>query len=161
MLRSGTDSTVAGGAGDGLACAGSREQPERTTDRIATARVPRKVTLGGVLELGMLLSQVTDKQRSRLGLSPLLAHTLVAVRPVVGRPYQDGQDAHTNEQLGDVKPTHGLVSAPIITQGSTDGACQLRIRSSTAAASTWPQNPLNSRKRQNLGAAGLRDYLQL
>src|ERR1039457_6758497 len=105
MLRSGTDSTVVAGAGDGLACAGSREQPERTADTIATPRDPRRVTLGGVLELGMLLSQVTDKQRSRLGLSPLLARTRVAVRPIVDRPYQDGQNAHTNEQLGDVKPT--------------------------------------------------------
>src|ERR1019366_7016548 len=54
------------------------------------------------------------------------AHTRVAVHPIVGRPYQDGQDAHTNEHLGDVKPTHELLSAPIITQGCTDGACQLR-----------------------------------
>src|ERR1019366_6899571 len=121
ILRSGTDSTVAAGAGDGLACAGSREQPERGADKIATARVPRKVTLGGVLELGMLLSQVTDKQRSRLGLSPLLAHTRVAVRPVVDRPYQDGQDAHTNEQLGDVKPTHGTTLHPNHTPERTGG----------------------------------------
>ena len=61
MLRSGTDSTVAAGAGAGLACAGSREQSERATDRIATMRAARGVALGSVLELGMLLSQVGKK----------------------------------------------------------------------------------------------------
>src|ERR1019366_656130 len=154
MLRSGTDSTVAVGAGEGLACAGPREQPEKAADRIATARVPRKVTLGGVLELGMLLSQVTDKQRSRLGLSPLLAHTLVAVRPVVGRPYQDGQDAHTNEQLGDVKPTHGTALRPDYSSGEHAGYLSFSTGCALGAPSSRVGRPAKF-------AACLRDNLQL
>src|ERR1035438_7517051 len=145
MLRSGTDSTVAVGAGEGLACAGPREQPEKAADRIATARVPRTVTLGGVLELGMLLSQVTDKQRSRLGLSPLLARARVAVRPVVGRPYQDGQDAHAYEQLGDVKPTHGTTLRPDYSSGEQGGRLSLGLPARFAHRPHASAGRLNSR----------------
>ena len=43
---------------------------------------------------------------------PLLADTHVAVRPIVDRPYQDGQDAHSDEQLGNVKPNHRATLRP-------------------------------------------------
>jgi hypothetical protein len=43
------------------------------------------------------------------------------VRPIVGRPYQDSQDAHTNEQLGDIKANHRATLHPNHTPERTGG----------------------------------------